>query len=52
MPDGKAVELFAVSFFTVEIDSKTDEKKITSAVEYWADTYDAPSWRSKYVNAG
>ena len=51
MPDGKEVELFAVSFFTVEDDERTGEKKITSAVEYWADTYEAPSWRSKYVNA-
>ncbi len=43
MPDGKVVELFAVSFFEVE------EDLIKSAVEYLAETYPAPEWRKKYV---
>ncbi|MBI2604777.1 MAG: hypothetical protein HYW49_01730 [Deltaproteobacteria bacterium] len=43
MPDGKKIELFAVSFFEIE------EDLIKSAVEYWAETYPAPEWRRKYV---
>ncbi len=43
MPDGKKLDLFAISFFEIRDDL------IFSAVEYWADTYPAPEWRRKYV---
>ena len=43
MPDGKNLDLYAISFFNIF------DGKITNAVEYWADTYSAPKWREKYV---
>lgn len=48
MPDGKTLEVYAVSFFKIEHD-ENGEKKITELIEYWADTYPAPEWRSKWV---
>jgi hypothetical protein len=44
MPDGKEMNLFAVSFFEL-----TSEGLIKSATEYWADKYDAPEWRKELV---
>jgi hypothetical protein len=44
MPDGKEMKLYATSFFEVNSDSL-----ITSATEYWADTYEAPAWRKNLV---
>ncbi len=44
MPDGKEMKLFAISFFEVNSDDL-----ITSATEYWADTYEAPDWRKDLV---
>ena len=44
MPDGKELNLFAVSFFVLN-----SEKQIKSATEYWADTSDAPEWRKHLV---
>ena len=44
MPDGKNLDLFAISFFKIR------EGKIIEAVEYWADSYPAPEWRKKFVN--
>lgn len=45
MPDGKRLELYAISFFAIQ------DHKIRSAVEYWAETYLAPEWRRNYVQA-
>lgn len=41
-PEGKDVELFALSIFELEDDG---EYLIRSVREYWADTYLAPAWR-------
>lgn len=46
MPDGKTMNLFAVSHFEIE------DGLIVSMREYWADCYPAPEWRKKYVEAG
>lgn len=43
MPDGNDITLYAVSFFDIK------DNKIIRAEEYWADTYDAPQWRTQYV---
>lgn len=43
MPDGKRLELFAISIFEME------DCKIISLIEYWADTYQAPEWRKQWV---
>ncbi len=43
-PEGKDVELFAISIFEVEDDG---EYLIRSAREYWADTYPVPAWRKR-----
>lgn len=43
MPDGKRIELYAISLFRIGDD------RIRSAVEYWAESYPAPEWRSRYV---
>jgi hypothetical protein len=40
MPDGKFIELLAVSFFIIN-----DENQILSATEYWADFGVPPKWR-------
>jgi len=47
MPDGKKMELYAISFFEIDW-----EYKIKSAVEYWAESCSAPEWRRKYVEVG
>lgn len=39
MPDGKTMNLFAISYFEIE------EGLIVSMREYWADCYPAPEWR-------
>lgn len=44
MPDGRELKLFAISFF--EVDS---EGLISSATEYWAETYIPPVWRQHFV---
>lgn len=41
-PEGKKVELFAVSIFETEY---IDSLLIKSVREYWADTYSVPEWR-------
>lgn len=46
MPDGKSTDLFAVSFFTIKEDEETEDRKIENVLEYWAETYPVPSWRS------
>lgn len=43
-PEGKDVELFALSIFEIEDDG---EVLIRSAREYWADMYPAPAWRKQ-----
>lgn len=48
MPDGKTLEVYAISFFKIEHD-ENGEKKITNLIEYWADTYPPPEWRRKWV---
>jgi hypothetical protein len=42
MPDGIDMHLYAISFFEVL------DYKIMKAVEYWADTYDAPKWQEQW----
>ena len=49
MGDGKKSELFAVSFFTIEEDTDNGNKFIKNVLEYWAETYPAPSWRADLV---
>jgi len=44
MPGGKDMKLFAIYFFNINSDDL-----ITSATEYWADTYEAPAWRKDLV---
>ncbi len=44
MPDGKEMKLFAISFFEVDSDNL-----ISSATEYWAETYAPPEWRHHLV---
>ncbi|MBK7845092.1 MAG: hypothetical protein IPJ71_15650 [Bdellovibrionales bacterium] len=41
-PEGKEVELFALSIFEIEDDG---EVLIRTAREYWADKYPVPAWR-------
>lgn len=41
-PEGKDVELFALSIFELEDDG---DYLIRSVREYWADTYPVPAWR-------
>jgi hypothetical protein len=42
MPDGTRLHLFAISFFEFRGD------KIIRAIEYWADTYEAPKWQLQF----
>ncbi|MGE0633926.1 MAG: hypothetical protein AB7O96_16045 [Pseudobdellovibrionaceae bacterium] len=46
-PEGKDVEVFALSIFELEDDGAY---LVRSAREYWADTYSAPAWR-KHLSA-
>lgn len=41
-PEGKEIELFAMSIFEIEDDG---EILIRSVREYWAETYSVPEWR-------
>ncbi|MBK8202515.1 MAG: hypothetical protein IPK68_09465 [Bdellovibrionales bacterium] len=41
-PEGKKVELFAISIFETE---HIDDLLVKSVREYWADTYAVPEWR-------
>ena len=41
-PEGKKIELFAISIFETE---HIDNLLIKSVREYWADTYAVPEWR-------
>lgn len=43
MPDGKTMNLFAVSYFEIE------DGLIVSMREYWADCFPAPEWRRHLV---
>jgi ketosteroid isomerase-like protein len=43
MPDGKTMNLFAISYFEIE------EGLIVSMREYWAECYAAPDWRKHLV---
>ena len=43
MPDGKNLDLFAISFFEIR------DEKIIKVVEFWADSYPAPGWRKQLV---
>lgn len=47
MPDGKLIQLYAISFF--EVMDEGDGPKILSLLEYWANTYPAPEWRKQWT---
>ncbi len=48
IPEGKSSELYGISFFEIMHD-ENGEKKICRLVEYRADTYPAPKWRSQWA---